>query len=161
MNRFIKDRHEAFADVLYNDSTKELKKYCHKYGVPYPSKDKVAIAGALKAIRGCTDFTDADKAMADKKCIELGFSPFGGILMSRPINAEPTAPQFDEWINVEDRLPERNKTVLVYVIGSAWDEPDAYVSTDRLLSNGLWETYHLSVSHWMPLPEPPEEEEDK
>ena len=64
-----------------------------------------------------------------------------------------------QWISVEDRLPERNKTVLVHVVGSDWDEPDSYISTDKLLPEGLWAIYHLSVTHWMPLPEPPEEHE--
>lgn len=65
------------------------------------------------------------------------------------------------WISVEERLPEQNRVVLVALrlggkktvrIGAMaqicgwWDECG-------LVSNA-------SVTHWMPLPEPPEEGED-
>lgn len=76
MTKFVKDRHKAFADVLYNDSLKELKKYSKKYGMEMPKNEKIAKAGVLKAIQECTDFTEEEKADAMFKCIELGFKPF-------------------------------------------------------------------------------------
>lgn len=69
-----------------------------------------------------------------------------------------------EWISVKDRLPSTDETVLAIVYGrprkniqlvaacqlGAWTEEgwilDEYPE---------WET--PSVTHWMPLPEPPEE----
>ena len=73
--KFVQDRHKAFADVLYNDSLKELRKYCKKYGIPMQKNNEIAKAGVYKAIQYCTDFTDEEKDMALVKCLELGFSP--------------------------------------------------------------------------------------
>ena len=67
-----------------------------------------------------------------------------------------------EWINVEDRLPDRVERVLCacwdYVIKIYWH---------KLLwfENGNWwksiktydANYNKHVTHWMPLPEPPKE----
>ena len=74
------------------------------------------------------------------------------------VKNEPTVPTFGQWISVEDVCPERDKVVLVHVVGHDWDEPDAYISIDSLNPEGLWRCHHLSVTHWMPMPEPPTEE---
>ncbi len=50
-----------------------------------------------------------------------------------------------EWISVEDRLPEKPMTCLVYV-----EHYGIYVS---FYNEGFYTKY---VTHWMPLPEPPE-----
>lgn len=60
-----------------------------------------------------------------------------------------------EWIATKDRLPEEGQSVLVHYV-DGW-MPIAF------LINGKWyqsggETSWLSVTHWMPLPEPPKEE---
>ena len=61
------------------------------------------------------------------------------------------------WISVEDRLPEEYVRVLVMVpeanklIGS----PD--MDTDRVAKD-RWVRWDRYVTHWMPLPEPPEVE---
>lgn len=63
-----------------------------------------------------------------------------------------------DWISVKDRLPEPGHRVLaasVYFTGECW-----------MAVNGTWYRYngfdmdHLfeSITHWMPLPEPPEED---
>ena len=74
-----------------------------------------------------------------------------------------------EWISVKDRMPGRYETVLIAIstvngygdpaklvtiggydhIEKRWEQ---YTSTDRQLCQGE------TVTHWMPLPEPPEEE---
>ena len=57
------------------------------------------------------------------------------------------------WIPVTERLPERSGTYLVYVYGDV---------TDLNYWRGEWhrlgDDYTKAVTHWMPLPEPPEEE---
>lgn len=73
-----------------------------------------------------------------------------------------------EWISVKDRLPENNKVVLVYV------HDTTICGTHRFMTGscdkGFWFLgVHLdclsfphneyNVTHWMPLPDPPKEEE--
>lgn len=60
-----------------------------------------------------------------------------------------------EWISVEDRLPKQWETVLVFC--------DGIRSTDFISSTGRWYEHidHDSVTHWMPLPNPPKGEDDE
>ena len=63
------------------------------------------------------------------------------------------------WIPVNERLPELYQPVLVCVemIGKG-----RMYGVDYRLDNITWaksgEFWKLQVTHWMPLPEPPEEE---
>ena len=59
-----------------------------------------------------------------------------------------------DWISVEDRLPDEGEVVLTYSIGFGIQED--YLTTAKLFTadhpiKGNW-----PVSHWMPLPAPPE-----
>lgn len=80
----------------------------------------------------------------------------------------------DRWISVEERLPERNTSVLVYAIGNTdgfWGEHVTAIA-DRFLfkffpsSKGEekwsspWQYFHTDykITHWKPLPEPPKED---
>ena len=63
------------------------------------------------------------------------------------------APRSDNWISVEERLPEEGKEVLIYV-------RNYHVTIGRLYNS--WMTsggynWHARerVTHWQPLPEPP------
>jgi hypothetical protein len=64
--------------------------------------------------------------------------------------AEPEAQQ--RWIPVSERLPE-GRTVLVF-------KKDGSISIDTTYIDGgnyfWWESGQSKVTHWMPLPEPPE-----
>lgn len=76
------------------------------------------------------------------------------------------APDNGGWISVKDRLPEESKNVLVYCKGG-------YMSSVSF--SHMWKAFNhfdsqgdptegdnhcfLDVTHWMPMPEPPEEEE--
>lgn len=61
-----------------------------------------------------------------------------------------------DWISVRDRLPEQEEYVAVY------DAADGCVSVAYTFE-GWWRTDGDAdpeqVTHWMPLPEPPKEEE--
>lgn len=75
----------------------------------------------------------------------------------------------NEWIKVEDRLPEKRKAVLVYApemnepITTMYYDPDSdsdefgeWVSEPSGPSRFVWSSFGAGdVTHWMPLPEPP------
>lgn len=67
-----------------------------------------------------------------------------------------------EWIKCSDRMPPRipdtSTEYLVYetlnnmVQHDYWNVPEGNKSCQA-----FWNNYHDSVTHWMPLPEPPTE----
>ncbi len=66
-----------------------------------------------------------------------------------------TPDRLNGWISVEDELPEKNVPVLVW-------EKRGFSYVDRLEAECAWQiasTHHAIVTHWMPLPEPPEGDE--
>lgn len=60
--------------------------------------------------------------------------------------------KFPRWIPVTERLPEKNGSYLVYVYGDV---------TEMDFWHGKWhrlrDDYTKAVTHWMPIPTPPEE----
>ena len=64
------------------------------------------------------------------------------------------APTVGEWISVEDRLPD--KQPCEYLVVNANNVETAICLDNR------WITPRrvIKITHWMPLPEPPEVEED-
>ena len=61
-----------------------------------------------------------------------------------------------EWISVKDRLPDTCVCVLVHY-------DDGNMLVDEIGSDGEWidEDFNCgNITHWMPLPEPPEEGTD-
>lgn len=56
------------------------------------------------------------------------------------------------WISVKDMLPEKRGLMLVNVNGGG-------VRCDRFMPTGKFYRYDGYVTHWMPLPEPPKEQE--
>jgi len=62
-----------------------------------------------------------------------------------------------EWISVKERLPRSGDTVLVYY------RRGDYRRMDIVRYVGSWVTvdWYTKVTHWMPLPEPPEKEDGK
>ena len=68
-----------------------------------------------------------------------------------------------QWISVKDRLPEDGTRVMAYVNGwheVAWHRKSIreWQFRDEIAFNNETNTYGL-VTHWMPLPEPPKENE--
>ena len=63
-----------------------------------------------------------------------------------------------EWISVEERLPEEDTRVLVYLEIPKLDALTyTHCDTDRILY-GKWVRWGGYATHWMPLPEPPKGE---
>lgn len=60
------------------------------------------------------------------------------------------------WISVKDRLPEDGETVLTFKNGIT--EVQVYEKKRNGWIRGNWFWSMATVSHWMPMPEPPEEE---
>lgn len=62
-----------------------------------------------------------------------------------------------EWISVKDRFPEE---VYCIVYGTTYD-PESIVIQAMYKGNGQFVfgeyDHHIEVTHWMPLPSPPEE----
>ena len=57
----------------------------------------------------------------------------------------------NEWISVEERLPENSANVLVC-------HENGYVTTNAWLIGCWWfKNERNPITHWMPLPEPPKE----
>lgn len=63
------------------------------------------------------------------------------------IDSMPTLTPPNEWVSVEERLPEPTYCVLVYTT-------DYSIEVDALDSDGEWMSHE--VTHWMPLPAPPD-----
>lgn len=73
----------------------------------------------------------------------------------------PTLTQPNEWISVEEKLPEKGENVLVYAIAKYIG--DTKIGIDKLEEGErrpVWFYTHgwFEVTHWMPLPEPPGED---
>ncbi len=62
--------------------------------------------------------------------------------------------QKDEWISVEDRLPDSGQCVLLYSYSGDVSE-GAWLSEKKHFAQWRWNAVLLNVSHWRPLPSPP------
>lgn len=87
----------------------------------------------------------------DEKNADLHFL-FGVESVLEYAQTLPTLTQPNNWISVEDRLPDENTRVLVFI-----PYTDTKIDTDRIL-NGKWVRWIDKITHWQPLPEPPEED---
>lgn len=64
-----------------------------------------------------------------------------------------------EWISVEDRLPDTCGDFLVWMPKSnhiAW----AFLNSDKRWAASGFNNFYAGVTHWMPLPEPPENDDE-
>lgn len=97
------------------------------------------------------------KALLENECC--------GRIASEDVRKAPAVAAAPAWISVEDRLPEDETEVLCWYR----DENGEYYCTlgwyHRTNYGAGWTTdaeisgYFGCVTHWMPLPEPPEEDE--
>ena len=76
MDKFVKERDNAFIDFVETGSMEKVDAYCKKYSVKMPKDLKVKQAGIYKAVQYCTNIPEEIKNKALIKCLELGFNPF-------------------------------------------------------------------------------------
>lgn len=78
------------------------------------------------------------------------------------VDSEPTPTPPNEWVSVYDRLPEPGERVLATDCG--------FVGEFYINKRGQWQRYNVNCSellmaldilYWMPLPAPPEKEDQK
>lgn len=55
-----------------------------------------------------------------------------------------------EWVSVEDRLPEENTTVIV-----ATDNGIVFQCLYSYDGWDLWDDNDVNITHWQPMPQPP------
>ena len=70
---------------------------------------------------------------------------------------------FQKWIPVTERLPEYDGTYLTFTTSGTVTTARWYAEHDMRNYRGdfirhIEGRFHRNVTHWMPLPEPPEEE---
>ncbi len=68
------------------------------------------------------------------------------------------APAVQQWISVKDRLPENNQDVLAYMQNSIESRIFPACYHKNWWEDCIWNTRCLSVTHWMPLTNPPKGE---
>lgn len=74
-----------------------------------------------------------------------------------------------KWISVEESLPDAKLAVLGYGIRSKrYGEYDPFPAVHVVYTRGedegwftFWNDEYVAVTHWMPLPEPPEDEREE
>lgn len=70
--------------------------------------------------------------------------------------------QGTKWISVAERLPEANAFVLMYTRGwmaeGIYNEVTGFEYYDKESKPWAWKKVDEIITHWMPLPEPPKEE---
>ena len=91
---------------------------------------------------------DADKLTKDL----IENKSFFPTIVKRAIEEAPTVQVIDEWISVKERLPKKHETVLVCSRG----KNNSVISIDCLCSSGKWYDQDDDVTHWMPIPQPPQ-----
>lgn len=74
--QFVLERNAAFVELVMNDNVEAFKEYCNKYGILISNVDEVVKASVYKAVHEVPGMPDEVKAVAFKKCCDLGFYPF-------------------------------------------------------------------------------------
>lgn len=93
--------------------------------------------------------------LIDADALPIKFDGHTFSVWKNDLDAAPTVNPY-EWISVEDRLPDEDIRVLVYL---DTDRSYTKLDTDRRFE-GKWVRWSTDVTHWMPLPSPPTEKEN-
>ena len=72
----------------------------------------------------------------------------------------PTLTPQNEWVSVEERLPEGHVQVLMWSAKGNIAEAGSYYNKNFWVYSEIGDGYIADdITHWMPLPEPPKKEE--
>lgn len=132
----------------------EVCKYA-EYAEKQPKIPQLSVEELVKILRLCGSASCRGCALSEA-------SDCGNIILPQAADmleklAEEKDEKKPEWSSVKDRLPEKNSIVLVCMDNGQYK----VVLTSYLSFNGEWISYdkNLKVTHWMPKPELPKEEE--
>lgn len=104
-------------------------------------------------------------AKLDIECCPICGAPVTAIETYNSVSLEYAAPS---WISVDERLPEYDVDVLVYAVGNNENSCVVMTSyTHHMYGYNIegWRSpwqyffYERKITHWMPLPEAPKEDE--
>lgn len=123
------------------------------------SENKYEVSELVKILRCCSNIgyvCEECPANLDGEDCDGRLAKLQAADMLEKLAAEKDAKK-PEWISVKDRLPEKNNIVLVCTDNGQYK----VVLTSHLSSYGEWISYdkNRKVTHWMPFPELPKEEE--
>ena len=77
------------------------------------------------------------------------------------IQAMPTLTPPNEWVSVEDRMPENNTQVLMWSARWKIAEAGSYYNQHFWVYSEIGDGYIAdNITHWMPLPAPPKRRSD-
>lgn len=109
-----------------------------------------------------SDLIDRGEAIR-RLCAECSNMGSFACISCKILSIIKSIPSVNRWIPCSERMPEEGQDVIIY-IAKGWDITPiqvAHIQYDSTLwefSDGEFYPSKNEVSHWMPLPEPPEEE---
>jgi hypothetical protein len=135
-----------------------------------PNDDCIKRSDALKAILGVSIYDTIEELEGARTIPENTWAD--GLwdaykIIEEEVDAADVEPR-QRWIPVTERLPEEGNIVMAYQPIPSWMKSgNGWIRIAVYTGKGEWREeaeYHnrmtLPVTHWMPLPEPPKEEED-
>ena len=101
------------------------------------------------------DLKEAADAIGELQKAVMRLEEESGILDELPMYQQPVG-----WIPVTERLPEAGERVLCYCRANIYEVMKMRTDGDWVHNDKVYDSAYMSgfVTHWMPLPQPPEEE---
>lgn len=118
--------------------------------------DRALDGGDAHDLMDAVDFARGSMTAARELILSL---PAGSMDYIKWLEAELDK-RVPRWISVEERLPEDDSHYLVWAHDNGAEEVALYYGDGEWLTDDL-ENITRVVTHWMPLPEPPEEGDDE
>ena len=89
-------------------------------------------------------------------CTDGAYSTMGGMLFDTAEDAISAPTPSNEWVSVEDELPENNTQVLMWSTRWKIAEAGSYCNQHFWVYSEIGDGYIAdNITHWMPLPVPP------